>query len=102
MPINILQFIAGGIFLYYGAEFLISSSQEVAVKFTIPPIIIGITLVALGTSLPELVVSIMTDPRIEPGTKLHVLDLGVYAYRLPHGGEGLDDQRYLCVPWDHR
>ena len=67
MIINILQFLAGALFLYYGAEFLIKGSKSVAEKYNISSVIIGITLVALGTSLPELIVSIMANIREEPG-----------------------------------
>ena len=58
MGINILQLLVGIVLLYYGAEFLITGSKSIAEKFNIPPIIVGITLVAFGTSLPELIVSI--------------------------------------------
>ena len=67
MIINILQFLAGGLFIYYGAEFLIKGSKAVAAKYNISSVIIGITLVALGTSLPELIVSIMANLRGAPG-----------------------------------
>ena len=59
MGINILVFVVGMVFLYYGADFLITGSKNVALKFKIPPIVVGITLVAFGTSLPELIVSII-------------------------------------------
>ena len=58
MGTNLLQLLVGAVLLYYGAEFLIYGSKSIAEKFNIPPIIVGITLVAFGTSLPELIVSI--------------------------------------------
>ena len=58
MGINILQLLVGVVLLYYGAELLITGSKSIAEKFKIAPIIMGITLVAFGTSLPELIVSI--------------------------------------------
>ena len=67
MIINIFQFLIGAFFLYYGAEFLIKGSQAIANKFNISHIVIGITLVAFGTSLPELVVSILANLKGEPG-----------------------------------
>ena len=67
MIITILQFLAGMIVLYFGAEFLIKGSKMVASKFNISSIVIGITLVSLGTSLPELIVSIIANIRGEPG-----------------------------------
>jgi cation:H+ antiporter len=56
---DILYFISGSLLLYYGADYFILGSRALASKFSISPIIIGITLVALGTSLPELIVSIV-------------------------------------------
>ena len=67
MIINILQFLSGALFIYYGAEFLIKGSKTVAEQYNISSVIIGITLVALGTSLPELIVSIMANLRGAPG-----------------------------------
>ncbi|NQU66678.1 MAG: calcium/sodium antiporter [Candidatus Marinimicrobia bacterium] len=56
--IPVLQFIFGAILLYYGAEYLIRSGKLIAVKLGAPPLLIGITFIAFGTSLPELIVSI--------------------------------------------
>ena len=67
MGINILQFAAGTVLLYYGADFLILGSKSIASKFKIPPIVVGITLVAFGTSLPELIVSILAILKGESG-----------------------------------
>ena len=53
--------------LYYGADILILGSKQIANKFNISPIIIGMTLVALGTSLPELIVSIIANIQGAPG-----------------------------------
>ena len=67
MGINILQFILGTILLYFGADYLILGSKSIASKFKIPPIVVGITLVAFGTSLPELIVSIIAILKGESG-----------------------------------
>ena len=67
MGINILQFSLGAILLYFGADYLILGSKSIASKFKIPPIVVGITLVAFGTSLPELIVSIMAILKGESG-----------------------------------
>ena len=58
MGTNLLQLLVGAVLLYYGAEFLITGSKSITQRYNIPPIIVGITLVAFGTSLPELIVSI--------------------------------------------
>jgi cation:H+ antiporter len=43
--------------LIYGADFIIEQSEKIALHFDISPFIIGATLIALGTSLPEMAVS---------------------------------------------
>lgn len=43
--------------LMKGADFLVDGSGKIAKKFNIPEIVIGLTIVAIGTSLPELVIS---------------------------------------------
>lgn len=54
--------LAGGVagigLLYYGAEFLIKGGVSIALKLKISALVIGLTLVAFGTSFPELVVSV--------------------------------------------
>lgn len=55
--LHILMLIIGFIFLIKGADFFIVSSASIARKFNVSPLIIGLTLVAFGTSLPELAVS---------------------------------------------
>ena len=63
---ELIQFLVGGLVLFLGAEYLIDSSKTMAEKFSIPKIVVGITLVAFGTSLPELIVSIFATLRGEP------------------------------------
>lgn len=55
--LHILMLIVGFVFLIKGADFFIVSSSSIARKFNVSPLIIGLTLVAFGTSLPELAVS---------------------------------------------
>lgn len=57
IALNVLFLIVGFIMLIKGADFFIVSSSSIARKFRISPLIIGLTLVAFGTSLPELAVS---------------------------------------------
>ena len=44
--------------LIYGADLIISQSEKIALKFGISEYIIGATLIAIGTSLPEMAASI--------------------------------------------
>jgi len=70
ITLELIQFFVGGILLFLGAEYLIESSKAIAEKFAIPKIVLGITLVAFGTSLPELIVSITAIFRDEAGLVL--------------------------------
>ena len=51
-------FLIGLFMLLIGAEVVIDNSKKIAFRFNISEIIIGVTVVALGTSFPELIVSI--------------------------------------------
>lgn len=52
-------FLIGGIILlYFGAEWLVKGSSNLALRAGISPLVVGLTVVAFGTSAPELVVSI--------------------------------------------
>ena len=55
--VSIILIILGFILLIKGADILVDSSSNIAKKFHIPEIIIGLTIVSMGTSLPELIVS---------------------------------------------
>lgn len=56
----IVFFIAGLVFLIVGAEILVRGSSNIATLFKIPPLVVGLTIVAFGTSSPELAVSIQS------------------------------------------
>jgi cation:H+ antiporter len=56
--LQILGGVAGLTLLYYGAEWLVKGGSAIAVRCKVPPLIIGLTLVAFGTSAPELFVSL--------------------------------------------
>ena len=49
----------GTAFLYFGGEFLVKGAKNIARIFGVSPIVVGLTIVAFGTSLPELVVSLV-------------------------------------------
>lgn len=55
---NILLLIGGLILILLGANGLTDGAASVAKRFHIPPIVIGLTIVAFGTSTPELTVSV--------------------------------------------
>ncbi len=57
--IDLIQIIAGLVFLFYGGNFLVTGSVRLASSLKISPFIIGATVIAFGTSAPELAVAIL-------------------------------------------
>lgn len=60
---SILMLLFGVFLLKYGADFLVNSSINIAEYFEIPERIIAVTIVAIGTSVPELAASIIAAVR---------------------------------------
>ena len=58
IPMNILFLVGGLLLILLGANGLTDGAASVAKRFHIPSIVIGLTIVAFGTSAPELTVSI--------------------------------------------
>ena len=58
MVINTIILILGFIILIKGADFFVDGASGIAENFKVPKILIGLTIVAFGTSAPELAVSI--------------------------------------------
>ncbi len=59
LPWNIFLGIAGLAGLIIGARWLVSSSVELAMIFGVSELVVGLTVVAIGTSLPEVVTSVV-------------------------------------------
>lgn len=79
--------IIGFVLLIKGADFFVEGSSNVAKKLKVPSIIIGLTIVALGTSLPELVTSFC--------------DRSDFADRNEHTGSGvcMERRKQKIVRW---
>ena len=58
---DIILFLIGTFFLWLGAELLITYSIKIASAINISKLFIGLTIVALGTSLPELIVNVFAS-----------------------------------------
>jgi len=56
--VSILFLIIGLVLLVKGADYFVEGSSSIAKRFNIPSMVIGLTLVAFGTSAPELAVSV--------------------------------------------
>ena len=61
MVLYILYCLVGFALLYFGAEWLVKGSSSLARSLGVTPIVIGLTVVAFGTSAPELVVSLISS-----------------------------------------
>jgi len=61
MIFNIFVFIVGLLMLFWGAGWLVKGSSSLARTMGLKPIIIGLTVVAFGTSAPELVISVVSS-----------------------------------------
>ena len=53
-----IMIVIGFVLLVFGAELLVRGSSNIASKFHIPEMLIGLTIVALGTSAPELIITV--------------------------------------------
>jgi cation:H+ antiporter len=61
MIVQFVWLIAGFAILIFGADFLVSGSSSIAKKMGISNLAIGLTVVAFGTSMPELLVSVQSS-----------------------------------------
>ena len=68
--LNILLLVAGFAALIKGADFFVDGSAALARTFKVPGVIIGLTIVAMGTSAPELAVS--TSAAIEGSNEIAI------------------------------
>jgi len=57
----IIQLVAGFVLLFLGGDWLVSGGVALARRFRISPLVIGMTIVAFGTSAPELLVSMTSS-----------------------------------------
>ena len=59
--LNIILLLIGFVLLIKGADFFVDGSSSLARKLKIPSLVVGLTIVALGTSCPELAVSVSSS-----------------------------------------
>lgn len=63
--LQVIFLVIGFVFLIKGADIFVDGSSSVAKKLKVPSVIIGLTIVAMGTSLPEMAVSISASVKNE-------------------------------------
>lgn len=95
--INLLLLAAGLVALRYGSEWLVSGSVALARRLKVPELVIGLTIVSIGTSAPELVTRVVAALKGETGLVLGnacganianlslVLGIGALVGRIPVG-----------------
>lgn len=59
--LNLILLLVGFVMLIKGSDVFVEEASNIAKRFNIPPIIIGMTIVAMGTSAPELSVSVTSS-----------------------------------------
>ncbi len=72
LAIETFLFFAGFAFLTGGAELLVRGASRLAAAFNIPSVVIGLTVVAFGTSLPELLVSMIANLQSSGGSDIAI------------------------------
>lgn len=60
MPVHALQFAGGLVLLLVGGRLLVSASVDTARRLSVSPLVVGLTLVAWGTSAPELALNLVS------------------------------------------
>ena len=66
MFVNSFYLLLGGLLLFWGADLLVDGSKNLSLKLGIRPLIVGLTVVAFGTSAPELLVSLVSAAKGSP------------------------------------
>lgn len=66
IAVAVLFSVAGFIFLWKGADWLVEGSSKLALAAKVTPIVVGVTVVAFGTSLPEMAVSLAASVKEQP------------------------------------
>lgn len=63
MVLTYILFVIGFVLLIKGADFLVDGASSIAKRYAIPELVIGLTIVSFGTSMPELIVNILASVR---------------------------------------
>ena len=111
MFVDILILLIGLALLLYSADMMIGSSDLIAKKFQLSPILIGLTIVAFGTSAPELVITLFAAFKEIPATDaiigniigsnianiLLILGTASLFFKIDLSNIGLKDNSFLLI-----
>ncbi len=96
---NFLIFIIGIGVLVFGSRFLVQGASDLAIRAGIPEAIVGLTLVAAGTSFPELVSSLMATIRGNTDIAIgNVIGSNIFNILLILGTSAFTSENGLKVP----
>ena len=70
IPMIILYILGGLLAIVWGGDLVVDNAQRIALSFGMSPMLVGLTIVAMGTSLPELVTSIVATKKGDSGLAL--------------------------------
>ena len=65
-----IWFLIGAFSLYFGSEWLVRGATEIAIKLGVTEAVIGVTMIAIGTSVPELAASVIAAVKKEKAISL--------------------------------
>ena len=111
MFVDILILLIGLVLLLYSADMMIGSSDLIAKKFQLSPILIGLSIVAFGTSAPELVITLFAAFKEIPATDaiigniigsnianiLLILGTASLFFKIDLSNIGLKDNSFLLI-----
>ncbi len=111
MFVDILILLIGLVLLLYSADVMINSSDSIAKKFQLSPILVGLTIVAFGTSAPELVITLFAAFKEIPATDaiigniigsnianiLLILGTASLFFKIDLSNIGLKDNSFLLI-----
>lgn len=97
--VNSLKFLIGGFFIIYGAHLLVETGSDIATFLRIPKQIVSLTLLAIGTSLPELVTSVSATLKNQQDISVgNILGACILNVSFVIGGAALVSNKGLIIP----
>lgn len=67
MPVSLIFVVCGAVAIIFGGDFVVDSAKSIALTLGMSETLVGLTIVAVGTSLPELVTSVVAARKGETG-----------------------------------
>ena len=95
---NGIKFSTGGVLIIYGAHLLVDSGVELANVLRIPKQVVSLTLLAIGTSIPELITGLTATIKNEPNISLgNILGANILNISVIMGASALVSEQGLII-----